>query len=140
MRIYFWDRGLRRYLKRLYNKVEKETYQDMFNIAIVENLVKGFSVERLRLLKEKEAKWTAKDEEKGGPGAKKVYDAMKELRDNITREENLIKGADNRVAESQEGVKVRSGKLKFIKEYLDGRFEAKIPQNIQKELERLKVI
>ena len=123
MKIHFWDKGEKRYWKKLFNKVQQEIYQERFNIAIVENLVKGFSVERLKHLKDKEAKWTAKREF----DKKKVYDALKELKSNITKEENMIKGADLRNEQSMEGIRVRNGKLKFIKELLDGKYSIDIP-------------
>lgn len=118
--IWFWDKGMRRYLKRLYNKVQREIYQAQFNVSIINNLVLGFSKERLRLLKQKEAEWTAKDE--NITSKKDKADALLKMRDDVKREENAIKGAEMRKEESVEGIKVRMGKLEFIKDTLKGKY------------------
>jgi len=39
----------------------------------------------------------------------------------------MIKGADLRNEQSLEGIRVRNGKLKFIKDLLEGKYRVNIP-------------
>jgi hypothetical protein len=115
----------KKFFKKIALRTQREIWQTQFNIAIVDNLVLGFSKERLKLLKEKEAMWTAKDGDGKGCGLdkKQTYDALKKLKSDILKEENTIKGTNLRKENYLEEIRVRKGKLDFLRDYIAGKYE-----------------
>ena len=110
------EKARKKYLKWLKRKTQKEIYEAEFNIAVVTNLVLEFSYQRLKLLKKKLAEWEAKDPKR--EGKKKIYDALKEFKDNIKMEENGIVGSQGRIKENKEKIRVLRGKDQFIDRYM----------------------